>query len=132
MSTFYLDTSAAGKLLVAEPESGTLAAWADGDPGELVATYLLETELRRFAHRHELPQAAVTAILDRVSLFDTSPGLYREAGLLPGRSLRSLEALHLAASIRLGVDALVTYDGRRAEAARSAGVPVHAPGPPAR
>ena len=35
---------------------------------DLVATKLLETELRRLAHRIEIPGAAVTAILDRITL----------------------------------------------------------------
>lgn len=127
MTAYYLDTSAAAKFLVVERESEALSEWADSVSSELVATHLVETELRRFAHRHELPQTAATEILDRVSLFDTSPSLYREAGLLPGRSLRSLDAIHLAASVRLGVDAIVTYDVRLAEAALSLGLPVHAP-----
>lgn len=127
MSRFYLDTSAAAKLLVEEAESAPLALWADGAGLSLVATHLLETELRRFASRHDLPQADVSEILSRVDLHDLPPSLYREAGLLPGPALRSLDALHLAASIRLDVEALVTYDIRLAGAARELGLPVHAP-----
>lgn len=128
MSRFYLDTSAAAKLLVEEAESVPLAAWADGADLSLVATHLLETELRRFASRHQLPQADVSAILARVDLHDLPPSLYREAGLLPSQTLRSLDALHLAASIRLDVEALITYDVRFAEAAEEMGLQVHAPG----
>jgi predicted nucleic acid-binding protein len=127
LSRFYLDTSAAAKLLVDEAESTPLAAWADQPDIRLVATHLLETELRRFASRHSLAQADVSAILARVDLHDLPPSLYREAGLLPGHTLRSLDALHLAASIRLDVDALVTYDVRLAEAAGGIGLRVHAP-----
>ena len=39
-----------------------------------------------------------------------------------------LDALHLAASIRLDVDALVTYDIRLAGAAEEIGLPVIRPG----
>lgn len=127
MNRYYLDTSAAAKLLVEEAESAALAAWADASGTHLVATHLVETELRRFAVRHDLPQADVSAILTRIDLHDLPPSLYREAGLLPGRDLRSLDALHLAASIRLDVDAIVTYDARLTEAAETAGVLVHAP-----
>ncbi|MGC5617180.1 type II toxin-antitoxin system VapC family toxin [Georgenia sp. Z1491] len=129
MTRFYLDTSAAAKLLVEEPESVPLAAWADDAEVRLVATHLLETELRRFATRHDLPQAAVSSILDRVDLHDLPPSLYREAGLLAGATLRSLDALHLAAAIRLDVEALVTYDIRLAEAAEELGIRVRAPAP---
>lgn len=127
MNRHYLDTSAAAKFLVNEAESAALAEWADAADTRLVATHLLETELRRFAHRHGLPQADVSAIITRVDIHDLPPSLYREAGLLPGETLRSLDALHLASSIRLDVDALVTYDSRLAEAARSMGLRVHAP-----
>src|SRR5699024_3296573 len=128
VSRFYLDTSAAAKLLVEEAESTSLAAWADGAELNLVATHLLETELRRFASRHDLPQVDVSAILARVDLHTLPPSIYREAGLLPGPALRSLDALHLAASIRLDVEALVTYDVRLAGAAEGLGLQVHAPG----
>lgn len=127
MSRFYLDTSAAAKFLVDEAESTHLVAWADSPDTNLVGVHLLETELRRFATRHGLPQADVSAILARVDIHELPPSLYREAGLLPGVTLRSLDALHLAASIRLDVDALVTYDVRLTEAAESAGLRVHAP-----
>ena len=128
MSRFYLDTSAAVKLLVEEVESVSLAAWADGADVSLVATHLVETELRRFANRHGLPQADVSAILARIDLHDLPPSIYREAGLLPGQNLRSLDALHVAASIRLDVEALITYDVRLAGAAVEMGLAVHAPG----
>jgi uncharacterized protein len=129
MTRCYLDTSAAAKLLVDEPESVPLAEWADAADTHLVATHLVETELRRFAVRHGLPQADVSAILARVDLYDLPPSLYREAGLLSGETLRSLDALHLAAAIRLDVDALVTYDARLAAAAEQAGFRVQAPIP---
>ena len=127
MTRYYLDTSAAVKLMVEEPESASVASWADGDDVTLVSTHLLETELRRFANRHDLPQADVSAILGRVDLYDLPPSLFREAGLMPGVDLRWLDALHLAASIRLDVDAVVTYDRHLAGAVETMGLRVHAP-----
>ncbi|MEN2740535.1 type II toxin-antitoxin system VapC family toxin [Microbacterium sp. X-17] len=123
----YLDTSAIGKLLIEEAESDALAAWADDNDAALLGTFLLETELRRVAVRHGIHQAAATAVLEHVSLFDVPPSLYREAGLLPGRHLRSLDALHIASAIRLEADILVTYDVRLADAANDAGLIVTAP-----
>lgn len=70
---------------------------------------------------------AVSSILDGVSLYEPSASLYREAGILPGATLRSLDALHLAGALRLGVDAMATYDDRLAVAARSIGLAVVAP-----
>ena len=126
----YLDTSAAAKLLVREKESHVLSRTLDdaADRGvRLVSSLLLETELRRLAVRESIEQASVTAVLARVDLYETPPSLYHQAGLLPGVSLRSLDALHLAAAIRIGVEALITYDTRQALAAVSLGLVVDAP-----
>jgi predicted nucleic acid-binding protein len=62
-----------------------------------------------------------------VSLYEVPGSLFREAGVLPGRTLRSLDAVHLATAIRIGVDLVVTYDVRMAESARALGLPVSAP-----
>jgi len=53
---------------------------------------------------------------------------YRSAGLLPMPYLRTLDALHLEAAMRLDVEAVLTYDHRLGEAARAAGLDVIAPG----
>ncbi len=62
-----------------------------------------------------------------MDLYELPAPLFRQAGLLPGPTLRSLDALHLAAAIALDVDALVTYDSRLAEAAQSVGIEVIQP-----
>jgi uncharacterized protein len=126
MSLYYIDTSAAAKLLILEAESGALQAWSDRDDVDLVATDLLETELRRTAVAHGLPQTAVTAALDLIELYELPRSSFHEAGIHPGR-LRSLDALHLIGALILDVDAVVTYDRRLREAAESAGIPTVAP-----
>ncbi|HHW84458.1 MAG TPA: type II toxin-antitoxin system VapC family toxin [Actinomycetales bacterium] len=124
---WHLDTSAALKLIVEEPESKALADAVDEHDVDLVAGYLLATELRRAAlRREELGQADVTAVLEFVSLVEMPDSLFREAGLLPGTNLRSLDALHLACAVRMGVHAVVTYDSRMAEAALGMGLSVKA------
>ena len=128
MSRCYLDTSAAVKLIVQEAESDALAAELRSNEPELVACLLLETELRRLVAREAvLTQQAVSDLLRGVDLHELPPPLFAEAGLLPGDRLRSLDALHLAAAIRLEVDAVVTYDQRMADAATSLGLQVSAP-----
>lgn len=128
MSRWYIDTSAAAKLLVEEGESAALAHTLDASQPDLVACYLLETEMRRVASRvTSLTQRAATQVLDAVDLYDVPPSLFREAGLLPG-DLRSLDALHCAAAIRIGVDAMLTYDARLTVAAGRLGLTVVAPG----
>jgi predicted nucleic acid-binding protein len=129
VSRWYVDTSAALKLLVQEPESDALATAIDDEQPDLVASLLIETELRRAVQRAPgLSQARVTELLGDISLYELPPSLFTEAGLLPGAALRSLDALHLAAAIRLGVDRVVTYDRRMAEAAVALGIQVGAPG----
>lgn len=121
----YVDTSAAAKLLLREPESDALKAQLDDlRDGELLvmSSVLLETELRRTAERTNHPQSLVTEILDRLEIFELDRTVFRAAGLLPGSHLRSLDALHIAAALRVGADVMVTYDQRQIEAARSVGL----------
>lgn len=130
MSSVYVDTSAAAKLLVHEPETAALTEWLDhalGDEILLVSSLLLETELRRFAQRTAITQGAVTDLLQMINLTELPPSLFHEAGILPGDGLRSLDALHLASAARIGVAGLVTYDARMAEGARALGIPLHQP-----
>lgn len=128
MSRWYADTSAALKLIVEEPESAALARTIDHEQPELVGTLLLETELRRLVPRDAaLSRSLVSELLDSVDLYEVSPSIFREAGLLPGVALRSLDALHLAAAVRLGVDAVLTYDHRMADSARDLGLAVLSP-----
>ena len=128
MNRWYLDTSAALKLVVQEPESDALAHSIRDEDVDLVACCLLETEVRRAVYRAApLTQGIATHLLEGVALYEMPSSLFREAGLLPGENLRSLDALHLAAAIRIGVDRVVTYDVRMTDAATSLGLPVFAP-----
>ena len=126
----YVETSAAAKLIIDEPESSRLAAHldlaVDQDDG-LLSSMLLETELRRLAVRTGVGQTVVTRLLERFDLLEIDRSLYREAGLLPGPHLRSLDAIHVAAALRANADAMVTYDLRQADAADSVGLSVQTP-----
>jgi hypothetical protein len=126
----YVETSAAAKLIIDEPESSRLAAHLDRAVDEddgLLSSMLLETELRRLAVRTGVGQAVVTRLLERFDLLEIDRSLYREAGLLPGPHLRSLDAIHVAAALRANADAMVTYDLRQADAADSMGLSVRTP-----
>jgi hypothetical protein len=128
VTRWYLDTSAALKLLIEERESAALARAVDESAADLVACWLLETELRRAVSRLPgLRQEAVTEFLDGVDLYELPGSLFREAGLLPGANLRSLDALHLAAAIRIGVEQVLTYDAQMAASASELGLRVLAP-----
>jgi predicted nucleic acid-binding protein len=124
----YADTSALGALLVLQPETRALLDWLDQTRARLVSSDLLETELRRMAVREGRDQAKVSAILDGVSLAALDRATYRSAGFLPMPYLRTLDALHLEAAIRLDVDAILTYDKRLGDSAGEVGLDVIAPG----
>ena len=124
----YVDTSALGALLVEQLESDALESWLDQTSDMLVSSDLLEVELRRLAVREGVDQADVTRLLDGVSLAALDRAVYRSAGLLPMPYLRTLDALHLEAAMRLDAAAVLTYDRRLSKAARSVGLRVVAPG----
>jgi len=123
----YLDASAAAKLISTEAESGAIREFLSG-PVIPVSSDLLETEMRRAAHRAGADQALVTAVLDRIHLTPIDRGLFRGAGLLPHPTLRSLDGLHLTAALDIEANAIVTYDERMAEAALGLGLAVVTPG----
>lgn len=114
--------------MIDEAESSALVDHLDTETPDLVACLPLKTELRRAAQRRgALTQEMVSQLIERVNLVEVPASLFREAGLLGGLHLRSLDALHLAAAVRIGADAIVTYDHRMAEASRDLGFTVIAP-----
>lgn len=120
---------AASKLLLEERDSAELVEVLERDQITLAGTWLVETELRRVVSRvPALSQAMVTDLLDEFVLYEMPASLFREAGFLPRAHLRSLDALHLAAAIRIGVDGICTYDLRMQDSARGLGLAVHTPG----
>ncbi len=126
MNVAYLDTSAAMKLLVAEPESDTLAE-ALSTERRLVASWLLHTELHCAAGRHPnvIDVDNVRIVLDAVALVDLTRGDMIAAGT--HAPLRSNDAVHFAIAIRIAVDEFVTYDMELAAAAQTAGLKVLTP-----
>jgi uncharacterized protein len=126
----YVDTSAAAKLLIEEPESETLATYLDklvADDVSLMSSILLETELRRLAVRGDVNQVLVSQVLHRFDLIEPDRAMFMEAGLLPGPHLRTLDALHIITAVRVGADTLVGYDARQRDAAGSLGISVVSP-----
>ena len=69
-------------------------------------------------------------LLERIELIRLTPDVFDDAGHLhTATQLRSLDAIHLAAAMRLGPDleGIATYDRRMATAAAALGLPVAAP-----
>lgn len=127
VTTLYLDTSAAMKILIEEPESDALLRELTSSDHRLVASWLLHTELHCAAGRNPAVIAidAVNSVLDAVTLADLTRGDLLVAGT--HAPLRSNDAIHLATALRLGVDAIVNYDNELSRAAVAAGLRVIAP-----
>lgn len=127
---FYLDTSAAVKLVVAEPQSKAMSLWAESHADSVVSSDLLRTELLRATLRGA-PEAMPRAreVLDSITILTMPTPLFERAAELEPSLLRSLDAVHLAAALELGdeLDGIVTYDERLTEAAMLHGVQAIAP-----
>jgi predicted nucleic acid-binding protein len=130
LSLYYVDTSAAAKLVLVEQGSAAMRRWAESHETELCSSDILRTELQRAARRHA-PQslAMVRRFLQAIVLTAVSAESCERAAHIDPPSLRALDALHLAAALDLGteLDAIVTYDERLAEAARANGIAAISP-----
>lgn len=126
----YLDASALVKLVITEIESDALALYLADDPVRL-SSRIAAVEVRRVSDRQDERAAApnVNAVLASLTFIDLDAELAEAAGVVEPRTLRSLDAIHLASAwaVREELDALVTYDVRLADAARAAGMTVVAP-----
>ncbi len=121
----YLDTSAAAKALIAEPESeGIRALFADEH--ELIASRLLAVELNAVVDRRGLSAVHARQLLDRVALASMTDAVAQRAIDLRS-GLRTLDALHLATMLTLGpiVTSLLSFDTELNEAALTHGIPLH-------
>ena len=127
---FYLDTSAAMKLVVEEDESAALGAVLESLDADdrLISSWLLHTELHCAAgrRREEDVVDTITGVLERLTLTDL---LRIDLVNAPRQAagLRSQDALHLVVAVRAGADAIFTYDQEQAAVASSLGMRVLQP-----
>lgn len=131
----YLDTSALTKLLVDEPETVDLRAWlvTQRERGEFVATSTLgRVELMRAVARYGEPGGVERAryLLDGLDVLPLSESVTALAETIGPATLRSLDAIHIAAAAQLGptLSAVVTYDHRMIEGCRDVGLAIASPG----
>lgn len=128
---YYIDTSAAAKLVVAELESQALKNWVAANKAELATSTLTTTELFRTVGRLQDPSLMQQAqsVLDACIRISLTESLLEQAGRLAPSGLRSLDAIHLAAAQALVSDlqGFLTYDARQAAAAQFHGIAVAAP-----
>ena len=131
MALYYLDTSAAFKLLAAEEHAEAfLAFYREHRSDSWISSDLLRIEVSRAVTRNWpalIPDAQ--RLLDAFEYVQIDEDVVRSAIVEPDRLLRSLDAIHLATARILGPEltALLTYDDRLAKAAADAGISVLAP-----
>ena len=127
----FLDASAFLKLVLNEPESAELERWRVGR--RLASSDLLRTEARRgVAHMGASVSRSCDELLAVVHKVRLTPALLDRAGRIPGRGLRTLDAVYVASALQLG-DALadfVSYDRRQLAAAERLGLRTASPGVP--
>jgi uncharacterized protein len=126
----YLDTSAALKLVVREPETERLELWMAERAGiPRVSSRLLRIEMLRAVTRaapHRTSRAnVVLSAIALLSMDDVAPA----AEVIGDTTPRSLDAIHLATAheIRTELSAFVCYDKRLRDSANALGLPVEAP-----
>lgn len=117
-----------------EAESDALEDFLEGAPeSEAWVTSALgvvecHRTLRSALAAEDVAEAADNALGD-LAIVAISNEIIQRASAVGGPSLRTLDAIHLAAAEAAGATAMVTYDQRLAEAAREEGLTVFMPGP---
>jgi predicted nucleic acid-binding protein len=129
LGAVYLDTSALGRALLGESDAKAITdALRRFD--QMIASRLLQAELRRLAARREMV-ARANLLLERVALLPVDSRTLDLAEMLTPHTLGTLDAIHLATALlsaeTLDVEVLMTYDKQLASAAREHGLEVVAP-----
>lgn len=124
----YFDSSAIVKLGRPEVESQALIDYLDEHRPSALTSILADVEVRRTLERLRERGADPNDHLRGFFLIDLSRDV-RELAVQVGSALRSLDAVHVATALSLGIDLdFVTYDDRQAAVARAAGLCVVQPG----
>ena len=131
MTVHYLDSSALLKRVLDEAESAVLRSWIDAelrDGAALVTSDLGDVEVAGAARRYNFSEHEEQSATTDVRFRGIDERVIERARVVGDATLRSLDAIHLATALVIGVDTLVTYDDRLGQAARNAGLDVIAPG----
>lgn len=126
----YADSSALVKLVIEEPESQALAAHLVGRP-RLACSRLAIVEVHRATRlANDSPEvaAAVERLLSSTMLLSIDDDLLEAARTLTSKTLRSLDAIHLASALRIEAEEFLAYDRRLLAAASDLGFATTSPG----
>jgi predicted nucleic acid-binding protein len=145
-SQFYVDPSALLKLYLNEPESRAMTAWRARHAAPLPVTHHSRVELVNglalAAHREFIGDPAYVSALAALDE-DFETGRLQQTDLLWRSALRragelcrhhtrtlgtrSLDVLHVASALELGLQRFVTFDERQQKLAHAAGLKVVEP-----
>jgi len=137
----YADPSALLKLYVHEPESAAMSAWRTRTKGALPVTHHGRLEIINGICLAAFRKAiSVAALTDALASFDedVAEGRYAQTDVLWRATLRrasdisrthtarlgcrSLDVLHVATAVELGLRDFVTFDRRQQQLARAVGL----------
>jgi len=127
----YLDSSSLVKLVSREAETLAMLALLEDRP-QVASSALARVEVLRAVARAGLGRTGVKRaqeVLSRVSLIAVDDPILESATSLGPKSLRSLDAIHLATALSLlpDLEAVLCHDARLAAAAKRAGLSVLTP-----
>lgn len=128
MAGLYVDTSALGRVLLAEPDAAVIRSVV-ANYEERWSSEIVTVELGRLGKLHGL-QADAQQLLSNIRLVRiTSPRLRSAAAINPAE-VRTLDAIHLSAAAALHgagtVVAVLTFDSQLQEGCQHHGIAVEA------
>ena len=128
-SLVYLDTSALVKLVNEESESSALRRYLVDHPRRATCV-ISRIELLRAARRQGGAVVKAEKLLRTIAMLRMDERVIEDAARIDPPTLRSLDAIHLAAAAALSGElrAVVAYDRRLLAAASAIGLPVAHPG----
>jgi predicted nucleic acid-binding protein len=129
MAGIYLDTSGLGRVLLAEPDATAIRSVLE-QHDDWWSSELLVVELRRFAARESLTDPA-EKLLEEIDLLRVDSDTLQRASRVEPSEVRSLDAIHLDAAIRLKeggkIGSVLTYDHQLQAGCRHHGLDIAAP-----
>lgn len=141
MTIYYLDADGPLRLLLTGPADRAHRKQLDGEAVQfrklldstgpddrVVSSKLLEVEVLRALRREGVPLDHGIEFLTAVGLFPVRESDMEFAARLPIRSLRTLDALHLVAALRIHAHVVLSYDSQLVNAARDMGLDTMSPG----
>lgn len=129
MKSAYFDSSAIVKLSNLERESQALIDYLEAGELEVSTSAIAEVEVRRALRRLRSSRSDTDEAVRGFYFLQFTPEVCAMASDVGSATLRSLDAIQLAAALTMGGDPdFVTYDDRLAAAAREHGLRVVQPG----